>query len=605
MTWIREANSEPIPGYRLIEPLGSGGFGEVWKCEAPGGLFKAIKFVYGNLNSMDTDGIRAEQEWKALQRIKEVRHPFVCSVERMEFIQGELIIVMELADRTLHDRFQECQSSGLIGIPGDDLMRYMRDAAEALDYMYEKHQLQHLDVKPRNLFLIGDRVKVADFGLVKGCDKSSASGILGGVTPLYAPPETFQGKISPQSDQYSLAIVYQELLTGHRPYLAKNIRQMAQMHMQAEPDLRSLPEVERPVLAKALAKDPTKRYPNSMGFVAALYKARSTARIVEVRPQALPAGLGQKPKSLSETMEDIFLQDFEPRDGTAAVGQPIGLAVANDGDDDDEKQDVEVSDLGVTVVQPDTGSLRPTLIIGLGTFGRKALIELRCRFLDRFGDLSKLPLLRFLYIDTDPEAAQVAFHGSPQVALSRNDYYPLQLQPVVNYRRRSLDQLAEWLPRDKLYAMPRSLQTQGSRALGRLAFADNQQRLLARLRRELQEITHPDCVYKSVENTGLALINSTPRVYVLAAGGGGASGMLPDLGYALRRLLTTLRHPDAKVVCHLMCGAAHDPATPKHELANVYGTLTELNHFSDPSIPFAAEYGSEGQRIVDQGTPFH
>jgi eukaryotic-like serine/threonine-protein kinase len=421
MTWIREANAEPIPGYRLIEPLGSGGFGEVWKCEAPGGLFKAIKFVYGNMNSVDTDSVRAEQEWKALQRIKEVRHPFVCSVERMEFIQGELIIVMELADRTLHDRFQECQTAGLIGIPGDDLMRYMRDAAEALDYMYEKHQLQHLDVKPRNLFLIGDRVKVADFGLVKGCDKSSVSGILGGVTPLYAPPETFHGKISPQSDQYSLAIVYQELLTGHRPYLAKNIRQMAQMHMQAEPDLRSLPEVERPVLAKALAKDPAKRFPNSMGFVAALYKARSCSRLVEVRPQAMHAGLGQKPKSLSDTMEDFFLQDFNAKDAAAGVArQPIGLTLADAGDDDD-KQDVEVSELGVTVVQPDTGSLRPTLIIGLGTFGRKALIELRCRFLDRFGDLGKLPLLHFLYLDIDPEAGQMACCGSPQVALSRND----------------------------------------------------------------------------------------------------------------------------------------------------------------------------------------
>ena len=88
MSWIREANAEPIPGYRLIEPLGSGGFGEVWKCEAPGGLYKAIKFVFGSTNALDSDGVRAEQEFKALQRIKEVRHPFVCSVERIDFADG-------------------------------------------------------------------------------------------------------------------------------------------------------------------------------------------------------------------------------------------------------------------------------------------------------------------------------------------------------------------------------------------------------------------------------------------------------------------------------------------------------------------------------------
>src|SRR5262249_43906554 len=112
MTFIREPNAEPIPGYRIIEPLGSGGFGEGWKCEAPGGIFKAIKFVYGNLNSLDVDGARAEQEFKALNQVKEVRHPFILSLDRIEEIEGELCIVMELADKSLYDVFVECQAAG-------------------------------------------------------------------------------------------------------------------------------------------------------------------------------------------------------------------------------------------------------------------------------------------------------------------------------------------------------------------------------------------------------------------------------------------------------------------------------------------------------------
>src|SRR3954469_21673993 len=183
MSLVREPGEETLPGYRLIEPLGSGGFGEAWKCEAPGGIFKAIKFVFGNLNSLDVDGARAEQELKALNRVKEVRHPFVLQMDRIEVVNGELVIVMELADKSLHDAYEECLSSGLVGIPRDVLLRYIRDAAEALDHMNEKHSLQHLALKPRNLFLISDRVKVADFGLVKALERSGGSGVMGAVTP--------------------------------------------------------------------------------------------------------------------------------------------------------------------------------------------------------------------------------------------------------------------------------------------------------------------------------------------------------------------------------------------------------------------------------------
>src|SRR4051794_15013540 len=138
MSWQREPGAEPIAGYRLIEPLGSGGFGEVWKCVAPGGLLKAIKFVYGNLNSEDVDAVRADQERRALKRIQDVRHPFVLSNERIDESQeGELMIVMELADKSLYDVFVECQAAGLPGIPRGDLLRYLSDAAVGLDFMIE------------------------------------------------------------------------------------------------------------------------------------------------------------------------------------------------------------------------------------------------------------------------------------------------------------------------------------------------------------------------------------------------------------------------------------------------------------------------------------
>ncbi len=175
MNWLREPDTEPLPGYRLLEPIGTGGFGEVWKCVAPGGIHKAIKFVYGNLNALDGDDARAVQEMKALERVKQVRHPFVLSIEQIQDVGGELVIVMELADKNLHECLVEYQQAGRPGIPRDILLGFLDDAAVGLDHLIEKHNLQHLDVKPRNLFLVADRVKVADFGLVKHLERSSSS----------------------------------------------------------------------------------------------------------------------------------------------------------------------------------------------------------------------------------------------------------------------------------------------------------------------------------------------------------------------------------------------------------------------------------------------
>src|SRR5437762_12076801 len=255
-----ESKAEPIPGYRLIERLGGRGFGEVWKCKAPGGLLKAIKFVFRNLDLAGDSGQRAEQELKALKRVMTVRHPYVLSLERFDIIDGQLLIVMELADRNLWDRYKECRNQGLPGLPREELLGYLEECAEALDLMNQEYQLQHLDIKPQNLFLVHQHVKVADFGLVKDLEGMQAS-VTGGVTPVYAAPETFDGWVSRFCDQYSLAIAYQELLTGQRPFGGTNIRQLIQQHLTSAPNLSPLPEGDRQAIGRALSKNPDDRFP--------------------------------------------------------------------------------------------------------------------------------------------------------------------------------------------------------------------------------------------------------------------------------------------------------------------------------------------------------
>ena len=107
---------------------------------------------------------------------------FVLSLERIELVDGHLVIVTELATSSLKALFEQYRHSGLAGIPRDELLSHLRDAADALDYICQQHSLQHLDVKPENLLLVGGRIKVADFGLVKNLQDVNCS-MINGLTP--------------------------------------------------------------------------------------------------------------------------------------------------------------------------------------------------------------------------------------------------------------------------------------------------------------------------------------------------------------------------------------------------------------------------------------
>lgn len=292
MLLLREPNAEPIPGYRLLEPLGTGGFGEVWKCEAPGGLIKAIKFVAGRGDSLHGDGT-AEQELRALQYVRTLRHPYLLSIDRAEIIEGELVLVMELADCNLGDLLREQRAIGEPGISRAEAIAYLREAAEALDMMNLEYGLQHLDIKPRNLFRMGRHIKVADFGLVNSLAELHGRGakdsLPAAITPLYAAPEVFLGKVSIFSDQYSLAITYHELVTGALPFTGKVFNQLAMAHLQHEPNLNGLSASDRQIVKRALAKNPRDRFSSCSDFIRALEATSVSTNSGQCRETVTPS----------------------------------------------------------------------------------------------------------------------------------------------------------------------------------------------------------------------------------------------------------------------------------------------------------------------------
>ncbi len=274
----KHPGAEPLPGYRLLKLLGRGGFGEVWKCEAPGRLHKAIKFVAGG------DQLRAELS--AFEHVRTIRHPYLMTLERVEVIAGELVMVMELADGQVNDRFRACVADGACGIPRDELLGYLKEAAEALDFLSNRYRLQHLDVKPENLLLLAGHVKVGDYGLVRRADPTHVAEVSHyGFTPRYAAPEVLDGGVDHRSDQYSLALVYTELLTGAFPFSGKTTHELLIQHHSAVPDLSALPAHEREIVVQALSKKPAERFASSSAFIRALIEAKSDAQAANIVSQ--------------------------------------------------------------------------------------------------------------------------------------------------------------------------------------------------------------------------------------------------------------------------------------------------------------------------------
>ncbi|MEX0679304.1 MAG: tubulin-like doman-containing protein [Pirellulales bacterium] len=583
--------NEPVPGYIVKERIGVGGYGEVWSASAPGGLTKAIKFVYGYF-----DDARAARELRALDRIKQVRHPFLLSLERFEIVDGQLIIVTELADMSLKDRFEQAKQSGSQGIPRDELIDYLRDAADALDYMSENFSLQHLDVKPENLLLVGGRVKVADFGLVKNLHDVTAS-MMGGLTPIYAAPEVFDDRPTSYSDQYSLAIVYQELLTGHLPFPGRTPAQLASQHLHACPRLATLPAADQLVISQALCKNPIERFPNCRSLIDALVGADHAARARKAQPE--------RPRSadVSKTSDTASVQSLAATTDTDTPrlsgenaktqvlgGENSGLLAESASAAASKAPPLEpIADLPPIDMTEAAFALRPTLFIGIGGTAGRTLRRLRRRLRDRYGPARAVPAMQTLLLDTDSKNLCTITPGDRELALGDGETMALPLRLARDYTADSRGMM-QWLSRRWLYNIPRSLQTEGRRPLGRLALVDHAPQVIERLRAALASITSPEALAASSQATGVAFRDEMPRVFLVASvSGGTGGGMALDLAYIVRQILADLGFSDDGFCGILTHSTDRNPTAAELATANAYAFLTELHHFGgfgySPGVP--------------------
>ena len=629
------SQEEPLPGYRLMERLGRGGFGEVWKVEAPGGLLKAIKFVFGDLDSADEEGKPAEQELKALNRVKSIRHPYILSLERFDIVDGQLIIVMELADRNLWDRFRECRAMGLPGIPRDELLRYMEESAEALDLMNNQYQIQHLDIKPQNIFLIHNHVKVADFGLAK--DFEGARGTMtGGVTPVYAAPETFEGYLSRYTDQYSLAIVFQELLTGTRPFNGANTKQLLLQHLNSPPELSAIPESDRPVLERALAKNPDHRWPSCSEMVKALRQASAaelpqrsdpelsaTTRVTAPQaiharsgstlpPQASPAAPQRSPASpfpgqpRTPPSHTPLPELVTPRLVTPQTANNGGPAPAITLQRPPVFQTGRMKTLGIAPPErTGSGVLFPALIIGIGQTGLSVLLQLRRLIRERFGRSDAIPAIRFLFIDTDPETTTAAGQGPD--ALRPAEIVIARLNRPAHYlQREGLPPVEPWLPPGLLYQLPKNPgPAAGIRPFGRLALCDNYRLIAQRIRQEIETFLSDDPLDQAGQETGLGVRSNRPRAYLLAGlAGGTGSGMITDLAYVVRHELRGVGYRKPQTVGYLLVPPSEPTSARTVGLANTYAALIELSHFG-PEHRYIQGFDTTEAPISDPDAPLN
>ena len=276
--------------YRLLRLLGSGGMGEVYLAEdARIDQQVAIKISRSEVssypgNSTIQDTVRLFQ--REARAIAKLDHPYILPLFSYgeEIVNGMTLIYIVMPYRregSFANWLQQRGNNDLL--PVQDIVHFIKQAADALQYAHD-NRIVHQDVKPSNFLVRTNKehpdlpdLLLADFGIARlHTSTANVSHSIRG-TPTYMAPEQWSGEAIYATDQYALAILVYELLTGHPPFIGRQ-EQLLYQHLHVEPqppgtfNLRLSKDIDTVVL-KALAKQPEKRFPSISAFANALQQA--------------------------------------------------------------------------------------------------------------------------------------------------------------------------------------------------------------------------------------------------------------------------------------------------------------------------------------------